>query len=529
MPPLALVEMRRERVVEGAVAAALVYLAFIVALPFRADALAKTPLFGLGWDAALHATEGLDLFDDLRLLRPLDALSLLASRHWWGPLWALVSAPFQAAFGPSLAAASLPSLIAFALAPTTAFLLVRRISPGGSLASVASGALVAVLFLRSPMLLETSAWPMLESLGGFLALFAWLFFARREERGARRVAFLSGAALFLLKCHFGFFVLGTFGAVVVVEETVEARRRLSKAVRDVFLGAAGAAILALAVVLGPLRAILEADGRATVVRFLPSASNVLWGAFLLMAVLGIARRRALEDASRGSSAVFRDFLLFGALPPFVWCLDPANVRGWYRQIFQPTDAPRRSLFAMLAAFPAFLRDDYVLGAAGLCLVFAGLVLAISLRGDRTRRALAAFILWPVVLMSLNRYPSEARFLACLAPCLFVAAVAGLRAGIARLGPKAREPGFAALAIVLVLSLDPVRWSDECERRAPFRYAHGPAGAGAVEAAVAASPPDGPVSLTLPALPPVWPTVRLALRLSRRDLAPRFVNVAAGPQ
>src|ERR1035437_5434204 len=124
--------MRREDVVDAGVAAALAPLALLVALPFRAEAIARTPLTSLGWDAALHATEGLDLFDDLRLIRPLDALGLLASRHWWGPLWALVSAPLQAAFGPSLAAASLPSLVAFVLAPSVAFLLARRLAPAGA-------------------------------------------------------------------------------------------------------------------------------------------------------------------------------------------------------------------------------------------------------------------------------------------------------------------------------------------------------------------------------------------------------------
>ncbi|MGZ6970931.1 MAG: hypothetical protein ACXVID_04645, partial [Thermoanaerobaculia bacterium] len=134
--------MRREEIVDRGVAAALAPLALFVALPFRAEAIARTSLSSLGWDAALHAAEGLDLFDDLRLARPLDALGLLASRHWWGPLWALVSAPFQAAFGPSLAAASLPSLVAFVLAPSVAFLLARRLTPAGGLMTSVLNALL---------------------------------------------------------------------------------------------------------------------------------------------------------------------------------------------------------------------------------------------------------------------------------------------------------------------------------------------------------------------------------------------------
>jgi hypothetical protein len=51
---------------------------------------------------------------------------------------------------------------------------------------------------------------------------------------------------------------------------------------------------------------------------------------------------------------------------------------------------------------------------------------------------------------------------------------------------------------------------------------------AVNAAVAAAPPSGPVHLRLAAEPPVWPTVRLTLRLSRRDLAPADVDVSQAP-
>src|SRR5664280_2701125 len=246
--------MSRKRVVDGAVAAVLALLALVVALPFRAEALHLTPLVSLGWDAALHATEGLDLFDDMRLGRPLDAFSLLVSRHWWGPAWALVSAPFQAAFGPSLAAASLPSLVAFVLAPAVAFLLARRLVPAmGPVSAVLTGLVVAGLFLRSPMLLEISAWPMLESLGGLVALVAFLFFARREEPGARRMAFLAGTLLFLLKYHFGFFVLATLGFVVWREESPGSKRRLAAAARALLLRGAGSGILALAFLLSAVR------------------------------------------------------------------------------------------------------------------------------------------------------------------------------------------------------------------------------------------------------------------------------------
>ncbi|HSB62618.1 MAG TPA: hypothetical protein VLJ18_00570 [Thermoanaerobaculia bacterium] len=520
--------MRREKIVEGALAAALAALALAVALPFRTEAMARQTVFSLGWDAALHATEGLDLFDDLRLVRPFDALGLLFSRHWWGPAWALVSAPFQAAFGPSLSAASLPSFVAFVLAPGAAFLLVRRLVPGGLLAAVATGVLVASLFLGSPMLLEISAWPMLESLGGTLTLFAWLFFARRRTRRPRRTAFLFGTALFFLKYHYGFFVLGTFLAVVLAEETPEARRRLEAAARDLLARGKGAGILALSAVLAATRLLLEARGGDALASRVPSVSNVLWGAFVLLVLLGAARRRSLSNAWTTASGTFRDLVVFGLLPAAAWCLDPANVRGWYRQIFQPTDSPERNPLAKLAAFGRFLRDDWTLGAGPAALVLLGLLLALSLPRDRTRRALALFSIWPVLLMSLNAYPVEARYLACLVPALFAAAVAGFSALAAALPERARVPALAGAAVLLLFSLDPSRWRRERDGRAVYRFAYGPAEVTAVTSAVAEAPPRGAIRVRLLAEPPVWPTVRLALRLAHRDLAPADVDVSQAP-
>ena len=456
--------MRRERLLDGAAAVLLAGGALAVALPFRREALAKQSVFSLGWDAAQHAAEGLDLFDDLRLLRPLDALGLLLGRHWWGPLWALVSAPFQAAFGPSLPAASLPSLVAFVLAPAAAFFLVRRLFPGGLLSrQPRSLLLVAALFLRSPMLLETSAWPMLESLGGTLALLAWVFFARRPGRHARRAAFLFGAGLFLLKYHFGFFVLGTFLAVVVAEETEDSRRRLGASARALLLRGAGAGILTLAVALAVFRVFLEARGGGSLTARVPSVPNVAWGALVLFVLLVIARRPRLSEAWIGASATFRDLVVFGLLPAAAWCLDPANVRGWYRQIFQPTDVPERNPLVHLAAYWSFLKGDWTTGAGPALLVLFGLLLALALPGERTRRALAIFALWPVLLMSLNAFPAEARFLACLVPALFAAAIAGVSSLAAHLPEKAREPGLAAAAVLLFLVFDTGRMARRARR------------------------------------------------------------------
>ena len=440
-----------------------------------------------------------------------------------------MSAPFQAAFGPSLAAASLPSLVAFVLAPAVAFLLARRLVPAmGPVSAVLTGLVVAGFFLRSPMLLEISAWPMLESLGGLVALVAFLFFARREEPGARRMAFLAGTLLFLLKYHFGFFVLATLGFVVWREESPGSKRRLAAAARALLLRGAGSGILALAFLLSAVRFVLEARGGDVLARRVPSVSNVAWGAFLLLVLFGAVRRQSLAEAWNGASGTLRDLVLFGALPCAVWCLDPANVRGWYRQIFQPTEAPERNPLAKLSAFWGFLREDYTIGAGAAGLVALGVVLALVLPGDRTRRALAAFAIWPVVVMSLSAYPVEPRFLACLAPGLFAAAASGLAAGASWPGRWWREAALAASAVILALGRGDTRWQATTAARAAYRFSYGAAETAAIEAAIAGAPAGGRVGVRLSADPPVWPTVRLALRLSRRDLAPVDVDVAVSP-
>jgi hypothetical protein len=352
-----------------------------------------------------------------------------------------------------------------------------------------------------------------------------MLFARRAETRMRRAAFLVGAALFFLKYHFGFFALGTFLAVVLVEETPEARERLGTAARAFLLRGAGAGILALAAGLASVRAILETRRADALARFLPSVPNVVWGTLVLFAVLLFFRRRAFVQTWRGASGALRDSVLFGLLPPAAWCLDPANVRGWYRQVFQPTPVPERNPIARLATLGGFLKNDYTLGAWPAAFVLVGLLAALVLRGDTTRRALAAFAVWPVLLMSLNAYPLEPRFLACLVPGLLTGAVAGLAALLARLG-RAREPALAAAAVLLCLGLDPARWRAERDSRSLYAYAWGPTEVAAVNAALAAAPASGPVRLRLPAEPSVWPTVRLALRLARRDLPPKDVDVSA---
>jgi hypothetical protein len=201
------------------------------------------------------------------------------------------------------------------------------------------------------------------------------------------------------------------------------------------------------------------------------------------------------------------------------------VRGWYRQIFQPTDAPFSPL-VQLAAFAGFLRGDYALAALPFGLVLAGLALALVLPGSAARRTLAAFATWPVLLMALNRFPVEARNLGCLAPALFAAAAAGLVALATRLprfiGRAMLLAAVAALAATLVSH--EAGWRREADSRATYRYPYDEIGRAAVAAALAAAPAAGPVRIVLPAEPLIWPTVRLGIRIVRPDVPPADVSV-----
>lgn len=519
--------MRREKLGTGALALLLFALSLAAALPFRAEALRRTTVLTASWDAALHALSGLDLFDDLRLLRPLDALGDVFSQHWWGPAFGIVLTPCFALFGRSLTAATVPSFGAYLLAAPAAFLAAKAaLGRLPAFESAALAALAGALVLRSPMLLETSAWIMLESLGGFLAVAALGLYALKEDVRARRAAFALGAVLFLLKVHYGFFVLATLGVATWARETRETRRPLAAALRAA-AGRAGAVLGGLVVLLALARLFLEARGGDALARRLPSVPNVLWGTLLLCLLLVVVRRRLLGEAWRVVPEALRDFALFGLAPVAAWCLDPANVRGWYRQIVQPSDLPFRPS-SKLAETLGFLRGDYALGVLPLAVALAGVALALFLPGSAARRTLAAFAVWPVLLMALDRFPSEARFLGCLAPALFAASAAGLVALSRRLPRVAGRALLVALVGALLASARAHEdaWTHETAFRATYRYPYDAEGEKAVASALASPPAGRPVRVVLPRDPAVWPTVRLGIRLARPDLAPADVVVEA---
>jgi hypothetical protein len=522
--------MRRERLVAFLGGGVLTALALAAEAPVRNAALAARSVSSTGWDAAAHALLGLDLYDDLARLRPGDFLAALVSEHWWPPLFGLVSLPFQWLAGPSFASASLPSAVAFALAPAAAWLVVRRLTAAGVPESLLALVLVAALFLRSPMLLEMSTWPMFESLGGLLALVAWLFFADRGDARSLKIAAGLGALLFFLKYHYGFFALATFGVVLFLDEPREARRELRRAAVDLLVRPAPFAAAGLLAILWIGRVLSEASHRGPPA-WLPSRGNLCYAAFLLLLAWGGLERHRTRALLTALGPSLRAFGRWGLLAPAAWLLIPANVRAWYRQTIQTHPDPERNPLRQLAAFLSFLKDEYtwnVPDALPLVLVALGLAaaLATARSRDRTAAAMAAFSLWPVLLMSLSTWRVEARYLGVLAPSLFAVSVAGLLFLVARVRPSVRSAAALLLAAGLIVftARGGAGFDAEMAGRAPYRFPNRPEEAAFIDAMRRSLPAAGRVGVALPEEPRIAPALRLGLRLDRRALLPGDVLV-----
>lgn len=494
-----------------------------VALPFRRLVLESLRWPDLSWDAASHAVVALDLADHARRLAPLRFVATLLDQHWWPPLWPLLAAPFVALARDPIAGATRPAFLAFVLTPSVAWLLVDRLV-GGRLRLLTVG-LTALLFLRSPILLEMSGWSMLETVSGLLATSAFLAFSHRESPRAERLAALLGAALFFVKVHYGAFLLVTLGVAIVLRLDPAARSNARQEVARLVPPRMVAALGSAAALLLAARAVAERSGSPT---RLPSVPNVAWALLLSGVLAALARPGLAAGAWVRLPPELRRFAAWGAGPILLWCLDPANVRGWYRQMVVVPTVRAGPLEQVASAFAA-LRDEYLGGSFPCALVCAGLVAAFAIGEPRgVLRPLAAFAVWPVLTFSLlTAWPFEPRYLGFLAPVLLAAAVAGL----ARLTSSLPLSSACGALLLGGLALARVRsepgWMAENVARAPYRYRYEPPLARFVESVVRTTPDRDAVFLAIPEETPVGPTIRLGLRLRLRTLAPDDVVVETG--
>jgi len=266
--------------------------------------------------------------------------------------------------------------------------------------------------------------------------------------------------------------------------------------------------------------------------WLPSRGNLCYAAFLFLLVWGALqreRRRALR-ASLGPS--LWTFVRWGLLAPALWLLIPGNVRAWYRQTIQTHPDPERNPLRQLGAFVSFLKDEYTWNipeALPLVLVAVGLAAALAPAPgrDRTAPAMAWFAVWPTLLMSLNTWRVESRYLGVLVPSLFAVSAAGLVFLFARVRPSLR-PAVAVLlsaGVLVFAARGRAAFETEMAARAAYRFPNTPEEAAFVEAMRGALPEADRLAVALPEEPRIAPALRLALRLDRRSLPPGDVLVA----
>lgn len=447
------------------------------------------------WDAASHALIGLDLFDLLRRFDLLHFILRLQEEHWWPPLFGILSLPAYAIGGRRLSSPSLVSFASYCLIPVVAWLLIRQLT---RVLPLLAAALVAIFFLRSPLFIEMSAWSMLEAAATLFALAAFSCFAARKRSWAYGFA---GAST-LLKYHYGFFLLVTLGVATFFELDVDERRALLTRARSWWIGT-------------PL--LLIAIG------IVARNANVIWLGYIVALIAWIVKRPLLPPA-------LHLFVTRGLIWPAIWCIDPANVHAWYRELFVSREAATTTFLRQWQTVARYLSHDFSLGPFVLMALGAGFLLAL-VEGVRRRNvsiiALTLHAMWPVALMSLSRYLIESRFLVTSIACLYASAVLGWILVLERCDLPLRVA--IACALTGLLSFEQVRESDEWRaqllRRRVYCYASSDPPDQFVRASVQAFTAGLPVLIALPGdVDVVAPTIRLGLRLAMPQVRPHDIVV-----
>src|SRR3954447_24492459 len=120
------------------------------------------------WDMAGHAWGGIELHQALRNGRPLRFLQLLNAQDKWPFGFSLLLLPFLWAGDDSFAAATLLSVVLFALTPLLLLWAAREVDAGA--VGWWSGVLAALLFLASPLLRVFAVLILREGAGVFFSL-----------------------------------------------------------------------------------------------------------------------------------------------------------------------------------------------------------------------------------------------------------------------------------------------------------------------------------------------------------------------
>jgi hypothetical protein len=488
------------------------------ALPPAVDLRAMT------WDAASHALIGLDIFDSIRRFEPLRLLLRLQEEHWWPPLFGLLSLPAYLFGGRQLSSPSLVSLASYCLMPAVAWLTIRRLT---RVAALFAWGLVAIFFLRSPTLLEMSAWSMLEPAAGLFALGAFCCFLAEPQSRTRNWAYGFAGASTLLKYHYGFFLLVTLGVATIAELPADERRSLCQnalaRLREkkiwIPLG-----VLAAAIVTRRIAEIRDPHPP------IPSVPNLIWFGYVVALLIVLVQWMRTRRAPWSTLPVtLQRFITCGLAWPLIWCIDPANVHAWYRELGVTTD-PHASVIEQLRLLPFYFTRDYFLGSLILAIVLVGVVFSL-VDGIRRRNvgllALTLHAIWPVAVMALSSYRIESRFLSTMVVCLLTSAAAGWTLFVERRGIALRI-GVSAGVIALLVgdqSLRAADWQRELVTRRIYCYASSDPPDRFVRETVRAFSTGDPVVIVLPQdIEVVAPTIRLGLRIDMKDVRPDLIDV-----
>lgn len=508
----------------------LVFLALWSALPFRSFSLTQQSVLTFSWDTALHTLVALDLADSIRRLDIVQIFITIFDHHWWPPFYGVLLSPFFLFLGRSLDNAGLVSFLAYIAMPATAWIVVQHIFRSKALPWWTFFA-IALLFVRSPMLLEMSAWSMFEMVGGFLGLLGWLAFVHRERARYARAAYLVGTLLYFTKYHYGFFLISTFFVFTLFEETSDTRQRLWLTVRPYLISKPARILGCTALFFIVVRVIFEWQGfQKSEIEYIPTVPNVLYTILIITVVLCFYKNSHVASIWQALPPRLRDFWYCTIMPILFWLLIPGNLRAWYRQTLQASQH-KAYFFQKTYAVYTFFRDEYIFTVPALLFLVVGLFLAIcTCRKNKILCGMVAYSLWPILLMSLNTFPLEARFLGCLFPTLIVTSICGWVQFLAyRLSIGFRLAASGVLVFIGLLSLSEAQqWHQTMQQRAKYRYQYSQEDTKFMAAIIAQSTAQSPTLISLPEGVWVSPTIRLALRLQHTNLSPQDIIVDNKP-
>jgi hypothetical protein len=446
-------------------------------------AQARLPL----WDPAEHAWQAFVLARDLQDGEIVRFLVHLNRQDTWPFGYSLLVAPFLLLGGFDYAAATLSSVVLFALVPVLLLAVARELDEGP--AGVAAGLLAGGLFLASPLFRLYAILIMRELAGVALTLLALACYLRALRRGslaAYRAAGLATLALFFVKYNYA--VLWLLGVLVHQLGRQPAATRVALARRAAALAwpwptrdprrVAPACVL---YTLGLLALVGRGLGQALYALLVGATAVCVWRLWRHGAVVVRARWRALPPPARALLETL-------VVPLWLWALSPSplHVRKLVSfLVSRPTEGPLAFLGSPAFYARSFVQEyafDWSLGAA--VLVAAGAAAAGLWRAGEPARVLILVAGVQVAAVMLHPY-QQARFLATAAPPLMLLAALGTARAAARLAGAARgwlvagAAGAAALALLLAwlprtapterLAARYVEQSAEPALAAPLRY------------------------------------------------------------